>query len=79
MTSRRDLLKAAAVIVASSSSIGLGYRRAGAQAARSQIDDVLRQAVDAGDAAGVVAMAATDKACSTRAPPAGARWISPRP
>jgi methyl acetate hydrolase len=61
MTSRRDLLKAAAVIVASSSSIGLGYRRAGAQAARSQIDDVLRQAVDAGDAAGVVAMAATDK------------------
>jgi methyl acetate hydrolase len=61
MTSRRDLLKAAAVIVASSSSIGFGYRRAGAQAARSQIDDVLRQAVDAGDAAGVVAMAATDK------------------
>ena len=61
MTSRRDLLKAAAVVVATSNSISFGYRRADAQAARSQIDDVLRQAVDAGDAAGVVAMAATDK------------------
>src|SRR4029077_7630279 len=61
MTSRRDLLKGAAVVVATTSSIGLGHRRAGAQAARSQIDDVLRQGVDARDAAGVVAMAATDK------------------
>ena len=61
MTSRRDLLKGAAVVVATASSIGLGHRRAGAQAARSRIDDVLRQAVDARDAAGVVAMAATDK------------------
>jgi CubicO group peptidase (beta-lactamase class C family) len=61
MTSRRDLLKAAAVVVASSSSIGLAHRHASAQAARNQIDDVLRQGVDARDAAGVVAIAATDK------------------
>jgi methyl acetate hydrolase len=61
MTSRRELLKAAAVAVATSSSIGLGHRRASAQAARRQIDDVLRQGTEAGDAAGVVAMAATDK------------------
>src|SRR6185295_2315953 len=61
MTSRRDLLKAAAVVVASSSSIGLAHRHANAQAARNQIDDVLRQGVDARDAAGVVAIAATDK------------------
>jgi len=61
MTSRRDLLKAAAIVVASSSSIGLGHRRAGAQVARNQIDDVLRQGVEARDAAGVVAMAASDK------------------
>src|SRR5215813_1444139 len=61
MTSRRDLLKAAAIVVASSSSIGLGHRRAGAQVARNQIDDVLRQGVEARDAAGVVAMAASDR------------------
>src|SRR5262245_31855451 len=60
MTSRRDLLKAAAV-VATSSSIGLG-RHAGAQAAAlRQIEDVLRRGVDAGDTVGVVAMAATEK------------------
>jgi len=61
MPSRRDLLKAAAVAAATASSIGLGHRSAGAQTARSQIDGVLRQGVDAGDAAGVAAMAATDK------------------
>ena len=61
MTSRRDLLKAAAIVVASSSSIGLAHRSAGAQVARNQIDDVLRQGVEARDAAGVVAMAASDK------------------
>src|SRR5262252_1866934 len=61
MTSRRDLLKAAAVVVATSSSIGLSHRRAGAQVARGQIDDVLGQGVDVRDAAGVVAMAATEK------------------
>ncbi|HEY2996472.1 MAG TPA: serine hydrolase domain-containing protein [Methylomirabilota bacterium] len=41
-------------------SVGLGSRRADAQASR-QIDGVLRQAVDAREVAGVVAMAATDK------------------
>jgi len=61
MTSRRDLLKAAAIVVASSSSIGLAHRSAGAQVARNQIDDVLRQGVEARDAAGVVAMAASDR------------------
>ena len=61
MTSRRDLLKGAAVAAASASLIGLGHRSAGAQAARSQIDGVLRQGVDARDAAGVVAMVATDR------------------
>jgi methyl acetate hydrolase len=61
MPSRRDLLKAAAVAAATASSIGLGHRPAGAQAGRSQIDGVLRQGVDAGDAAGVAAMAATDR------------------
>ena len=51
MTSRRDLLEGAAVADATASLIGLGHRRAGAQAARSQIDGVLRQGVDARDAA----------------------------
>jgi methyl acetate hydrolase len=58
MPSRRDVLKAAA---AATSSIGLGHQRAGAQSARGQIDGVLRQGVEDRDAAGVVAMAATDK------------------
>jgi methyl acetate hydrolase len=61
MTSRRDLLKGAAAAAATASSIGLGHQRADAQAAQNQIDGVLRQGVDAGDAAGVVAMAATDR------------------
>lgn len=59
MPSRRDLLKAAGAAAATASSIGLGLRQASAQAPRSQIDGVLRQGVEAGDAAGVVAMAAT--------------------
>ena len=61
MPSRRDLLKAAGAAAATASSIGLGLRQASAQAARSQIDGVLRRGVDDRDAAGVVAMAATDK------------------
>src|SRR5436853_1828776 len=61
MPSRRDLLKAAGAAAATASSIGLGLRQGSAQAPRSQIDGVLRQGVEAGDAAGVVAMAATDK------------------
>ena len=61
MPSRRDLLKAAGAAAATASSIGFGLRQASAQAARSQIDGVLRRGVDDRDAAGVVAMAATDK------------------
>jgi methyl acetate hydrolase len=61
MTStRRDVLKAA-VAATTAASIGFRTRRAGAQAARPQIDGVLRQSVDAREVAGVVAMAATDK------------------
>ena len=60
MTStRRDVLKAA-VAATAAASVGLTSRRAEAQAAR-QIDGVLRQAVDAREVPGVVALAATDK------------------
>src|SRR5712691_6955556 len=63
---RRDVLKAAVITVAS---VGLDHatrpRRADAQGgappSRVRIDGVLRQAVDAKDVPGVVAMAATDK------------------
>jgi methyl acetate hydrolase len=59
--SRRDVLKGAAAIAAVA---GLP-RRASAQGtvmqARTRIDSVLKQAVDARDVPGVVAMAATDK------------------
>jgi methyl acetate hydrolase len=63
--SRRDVLKGA-VAVTTAASIGLvTTRRAAAQesaaAARARIDGVLRQAVDAKEVPGVVAMAATDK------------------
>jgi methyl acetate hydrolase len=65
---RRDVLKGAAAIIAAAS-VDLGSatrsRRAeaqqGAVQSRPQIDGVLRQAVDAKDVPGVVAMAATDK------------------
>ena len=61
--SRRDVLKAT-VALGAAASYGAGARRAAAQGAatsRAQIDGVLRQAVDAGEVPGVVAMAATDK------------------
>jgi methyl acetate hydrolase len=64
--SRRDLLKGAAAIAATAS-IGAGTapRRAAAQSpgapSRARIDAVLRQAVDARDVPGIVAMAATPK------------------
>ncbi|HEU5197523.1 MAG TPA: serine hydrolase domain-containing protein [Methylomirabilota bacterium] len=60
MHSRRDVLKVA-VAATAVASIGVAPTRAGAQASRAQIDGVLRQAVDAREVAGVVAMAATDK------------------
>jgi methyl acetate hydrolase len=64
--SRRDVLKGAAAIAAAASiGVGKAARRAEAQAAttepRARIDGVLRQAVDAKEVPGVVAMAATDK------------------
>jgi CubicO group peptidase (beta-lactamase class C family) len=63
--SRRDVLKGA-VAVTTTASLGLATtRRSAAQesaaAARARIDGVLRQAVDAKEVPGVVAMAATDK------------------
>jgi len=62
--SRRDMLKGTAAIAAAAA---VGHvaptRRAQAQAGRAaRIDSVLKQAVDATDVPGVVAMAATDKA-----------------
>ena len=53
---RREVLKAAAALTA----LGLASRPVIAQSTR-KIDAVLRQAVDAREVAGVVAMAATDK------------------
>jgi methyl acetate hydrolase len=66
--SRRDVLKGT-VALAAAASVGIAtttrWRRAEAQGStalpRARIDDVLRQAVDAKDVPGVVAMAATDK------------------
>jgi CubicO group peptidase (beta-lactamase class C family) len=59
--SRRDILKGAAAVA----TVASFPRRAGAQEsvmqARTRIDGVLKQAVDARDVPGVVAMAATDK------------------
>jgi hypothetical protein len=65
---RRDLLKGAAALAAAAA-VGAGdatmSRPAHAQGssgpARARIDGVLRQAVDAKEVPGVVAMAATDK------------------
>ncbi len=60
--SRRDVLKGAVAIAAAASAGTTSARRAIAQgSARAQIDGVLRQAVDAKEVPGVVAMAATDK------------------
>ena len=60
--SRRDVLKGAVAIAAAASAGTTRARRAIAQgSARTQIDGVLRQAVDAKEVPGVVAMAATDK------------------
>jgi methyl acetate hydrolase len=60
--SRRDVLKGAVAITAAAS-VGLGRADAqeSAMQARTRIDGVLRQAVDAKEVPGVVAMAATDK------------------
>jgi len=62
--SRRDLLKGAAAITATTAIGHVAPRRALAQtapASRAKIDSVLKQAVDAKEVPGVVAMVATDK------------------
>ena len=60
--SRRDVLKGAVAIAAAASVGTTRARRATAQgSAKAQIEGVLRQAVDAKEVPGVVAMAATDK------------------
>src|SRR5262245_60359910 len=63
--SRRDVLKGAAAIAAAASITSTAAGRACAQGsvaqARSQIDGALRQASDAKEVPGAVAMAATDK------------------
>ena len=63
--SRRDLLKGAVAIAAASAASIKGPHRAhaqgGAMPGRTRIDGVLRQATDAKEVPGVVAMAATDK------------------
>ena len=62
---RRDVLKGTIAVAAAASVGATTARRAAAQGsaapARAQIDGVLRQAVDAKEVPGVVAMAATDK------------------
>jgi hypothetical protein len=71
---RRDVLKGAAA--AAAALVGPAVARpafAQGAGARARIDAVLRQAVDTREVPGVVAMAATDKACSTRVPSACAR------
>src|SRR5258707_15414828 len=62
--SRRDLLKGAAAITAATAVGRITPHRAHAQtapASRAKIDAVLKQAVDAKEVPGVVAMVATDK------------------
>ena len=65
--SRRDMLKTASALVVASSVAGAAGKRAAADEARlaggavGQIDDALRQAVDAKIVPGIVAIGATDK------------------
>ena len=62
--SRRDMLKGAVAIAAASGTIRGPYRahaQGAAMQGRTRIDGVLRQATDAKEVPGVVAMAATDK------------------
>src|SRR5262247_4038810 len=58
--SRRDVLKGAAALAAVSLTHS-AHAQTGSAPARPQIDAVLRQAADAREVPGVVAMAATDK------------------
>ena len=78
--SRRDVLKGtAALAVAATVGTAMPTRRAHAQAGRgARIDSVLKQAVDAKDVPGVVAMAATDKGVPGRDNSFGSGLINPR-
>ena len=60
--SRRDVLKGAAALAAVSAVPHRARAQGDAMAGRARIDSVLRQATDAREVPGVVAMAATDKA-----------------
>jgi CubicO group peptidase (beta-lactamase class C family) len=77
---RRDVLKG---VTAASAAASFGVGRAHAQDTRTRIDAVLKQAVDAKEVPGVVAMAATDKgvlyegAIGPRALEAGAAVMTP--
>jgi methyl acetate hydrolase len=57
---RRDVLKAAAAITAALT-VRRAHAQGGATSSRARIDTVLKQATDAREVPGVVAMAATDK------------------
>jgi len=61
LQTRRDVLKGAVAVAAAASVGATTVRRASAQGGAARIDGVLRQAVDAKEVPGVVAMAATDK------------------
>ena len=79
---RRDVLKGA-MAVSAAASFGVGRLHAQESSAKGRIDAVLKQAVDAKEVPGVVAMAATDKgvlyegAVGPRALEAGAPAMTP--
>ena len=60
-TSRRDILKGAAIAALTVGRTGQAHAQGNPMQARPRLDAVLRQAVDAREVPGVVAMAATDK------------------
>ena len=81
-TSRRDMVKGA-LAVSAAASFGVGRLHAQESSAKSRIDPILKQAVDAKEVPGVVAMAATEKgvlyegAVGPRALEAGAASMTP--
>jgi methyl acetate hydrolase len=81
-TTRRDILKGA-VAVGAAASFGVGRLHAQESSAKARLDAVLKQAVDAKEVPGVVAMAATERgvlyegAVGPRALEAGAASMTP--
>jgi len=81
-TTRRDMLKGA-LAVGAAASFGVGRLHAQESSAKGRLDGVLKQAVDAKEVPGVVAMAATEKgvlyegALGPRAFEAGAASMTP--